>query len=257
MMGIKNRAFLVVASSLFLIISSCVTETKTGTREKRADATKRLGVSLIQEGKIKAGVNELLKAVELNPSDPEIHAYLGTAYREMKVYDRAIAQLKKALELKPKYPEAQNDLGTVYLVTGRLDLAIEMFEAAVADMTYRRPYSALNNLGVAYHQKMKYAKAVHYYSKAVEAVPEYSAAYDNMGLSYEMLGQWDNAIKAYEKAVQTSPNEPLYHLHLGTAYLKVGRNKKAIEEFHRTIENDESGVYKNEARGMLERAKKK
>jgi type IV pilus biogenesis/stability protein PilW len=221
-------------------------------RKKAADAKASLGTSLVQEGRLEAGLQELQEALKLDPDNPEFHNAIALGYRDLGKYPEAIHHLQKALELKPGFPDAENNLGTVYLMQGRVDTAIPLFEKAAANVLYRTPYISYRNLGFAYHQKGEYEKAIHYYNRAIERFPGFTPVYDDMGLTYEKMGKTDEAIASYKRCIELAPKVAVPRLHLGSLYLKLGLHKQAAAELKETIRLDPKGPYGKEAQRLLE-----
>jgi Tfp pilus assembly protein PilF len=220
--------------------------------QKRAEAKQSLGLSLIQDGQLQAGLNELNQAANLDPENAEIQNAIALAYRDMGNTDEAILHFRNALALKPDYPDAENNLGTVYLIRSEWKNAIQHFEKAAQSLSYRTPYMAYTNLGYAYHQMGLYQKAIEYYQKAIERWARYSPAYDNMGLAYEMLGKGDKAAEAYRQAMAAAPSSPLPHLHLARLYLKHNLHREAGESLIEVIRLDPRGSYGQEAKRLLD-----
>jgi type IV pilus assembly protein PilF len=220
--------------------------------QKKAEAKQSLGLTLIQDGQLQAGLNELIQAAKLDPENAEIQNAMALAYRDMGNTDEAIRHFQNALALRPDYPDAENNLGTVYLIRREWDKAILHFEKAAHSLSYRTPYMAYTNMGYAYHQMGRYEKAIEYYQKAIERWNRYSPAYDNMGLAYEMLGKWEKAVEAYRQASATSPSSPLPHLHLARLYLKLNLHREATESLIEVVRLDPRGTYGQEAKRLLD-----
>jgi Tfp pilus assembly protein PilF len=220
--------------------------------KKRAEARQSMGFSLIQDGQLEAGLNELIQAAKLDPENAEIQNAIALAYRDLGNTDEAIRHFRNALTLRPDYPDAENNLGTVYLIRREYENAIQHFEKASHSLSYRTPYMAYTNLGYAYHQMGRFQKAIEYYQKAVERNTRYSPAYDNMGLAYEMLGKGDRAADAYRQAIAAAPSSPLPHLHLARLLLKHNLHREAGESLIEVIRLDPQGSYGQEAKRLLD-----
>lgn len=89
----------------------------------------------------------------------------------------------------------------------------------------------LNNLGVAYHQKGMYDKAVEMYKEAVLLeIEDPSIVYKNLGQVYEMTEDTVSAIRSYEEAIKLDPNYAEPHFNLSILYLNQNNEDKANEE---------------------------
>jgi len=220
--------------------------------KKKAEAKLTLGVTLIQDGQLDAGLSELNESAKLDPGNAETQNAIALAYRAMGNTKEAIRHFHQALALKPDFPDAENNLGTVYLIRQEWDMAIQHFDKAAHDPSYRTPYMAYTNIGYAYHQMGQYKKAIEYYLKAIERWSRYSPAYDNMGLAYEMLGDWQKAADAYRQAIQTAPSSPPPYLHLARLYINMNLYREASESLVDVIRLDPRGIYGQEAKKLLD-----
>ncbi|NJL14813.1 MAG: DUF5112 domain-containing protein [Microscillaceae bacterium] len=68
---------------------------------------------------------------------------------------------------------------------------------------------ALNNLGVSFFELGDYAKALHFYQKALPLFKKYNLtgivfAYNNIGMVAEQRGQVSKALQLYQKALQAA-----------------------------------------------------
>jgi len=84
--------------SFVIILTGCAEDKALKKRQSQAKVD--LAKSLLAQGNLTAGLNELLQAVELDPKNPETQNELALAYREMNIYSHAITHFKKAIELK-------------------------------------------------------------------------------------------------------------------------------------------------------------
>ena len=219
--------------------------------KKRTDALQRLGASLVQEGSVRAGLEKLLEAAKLDPTNSAIHQELALAYRDLGEFQLSLDHFKKALELRPEFPQAWNNMGTVYLLLRQWDLAINCFQMAVGDILYRTPHFAYSNLGLAYIKKEQYQKAIASLRKALKSAPSYSPARTNMGIALERMNRWEEAMDAYKNAISVDPEYPASHFHLGRLYMRFNRNSEAAEELHQTIKLDPRGHLAQEAKKLL------
>ena len=74
-----------------------------------------------------------------------------------------------------------------------------------------------------------YPKAAEAFEKAVEAYPQYDAAYDNLGVTYVMLAQQDKARAAFEHAVQLNDKNPDADRNYARLLIANKENARAIE----------------------------
>lgn len=77
------------------------------------------------------GIQELNKALQLNPYSFLAHYYLGNAYNDLKDYKKAIQNFKKSIAFNPDFAGAYNNLGYAYWNSGEYELAYELFVKAM------------------------------------------------------------------------------------------------------------------------------
>lgn len=250
---LKKTSIALIFISFAVILTGCA-EDKAVTK-RQSLAKQDLGKTLLAQGDYTAGLNELLKAAELDPENPEIQYNLALGFRFMELHSKAITHFKKAIGLKPDYSEAYNDLGNTYLILSKWDLAITCFEKALENTLYTTPHFAHNNLGYAYYKKGEYNKAVESYREAIKYQPSFSRAFHNLGIVYEAMNEWDKAIGAYKESIRYAPKDPRSHFFLGKLYLKRNKPSLAIKEFEESIRLDENNVFTTEAKHLLETIK--
>lgn len=245
----NKKCILIIAIFLSTFLIGCAGD-KTLIR-KKSQALEDLGNSLIQQGDLRGGLEKLLEASRLDPENANIHNELGLAYRDLGIYQNSIAHFKRALALKAEFPEAQNNLGTVYLLLKEWDLAIDCFQRAVSDILYKTPHFAYNNIGLAYHNKGNYQKAIENYKRALRFFPSYSLCYENLARAYEAINSFQVAIQSYKKSISYAPDYPTPHFNLARLYIRLNRNEDAARELRLTMEIDPDGPYGNEAKRLL------
>ncbi len=68
-------------------------------------------------------VKRFQQAALRDPRNPDIHNYLGFAYRNLKQFDPAFKHYKRALELNPRHRGAHEYIGEAYLQVNDLSSA--------------------------------------------------------------------------------------------------------------------------------------
>jgi tetratricopeptide (TPR) repeat protein len=249
----RKSGIILIFISFTIILTGCA-EDKALTK-RQSLAKQDLGKSFLAQGDFTAGLNELLKAEELNPENSEIQYNLAIAYRFKDLHSKSITHFKKAIELRQNFSEAYNDLGNTYLILSKFDLAIKCFEKTLENPVYATPHFAYNNLGQAYYNKGEYKKAVESYLKAIKYQPSFSMAFHHLGITYEAMNEWDKAIGAYKESIQYAPKDPRSHFYLGKLYLKLEKPSLAIEKLEESIKLDKSNTFAPEAKHLLGKIK--
>jgi len=172
------------------------------------------GVELLKQGKTDEAILPLLKAVELDPKNPDARLNLAFAYDRQGRIDEAIVQYEKAVELNPRNPTARNNLGVLYDRTGRNDEAIREFEKAMEidpknASGQKNLETAKKNQSAIQERERQIGEAL----KKAEAQPKDPRASYALARLYAAYGKKDQAIGWLEKALKLGFND--------IGYLKV------------------------------------
>ena len=87
-------------------------------------------------------IEQLQKALELDPNFPAAYEYLGQAYLEKGMYEEAIATLRKAMSLSRNEASLKSELGNAYAAAGKKEAAIQILHDLLvqSSRTYVSPY---------------------------------------------------------------------------------------------------------------------
>ena len=120
----------------------------------KAELYIRMGSSLIEEGNYPGALTALLKAKEMDPSNPLVYNELGQVYFMRERYETAEQQFRKAVSLQKEYTDARNNLARVLIEEGKYAEAEKEINTVLADLTYGSTDRAYVNLGLAkFNQK--------------------------------------------------------------------------------------------------------
>ena len=81
---------------------------------KNVNAWIALGNDYFDDHKHQQSVDAYAKALALNPDNPDVLTDQGVMYRELKAFDKAIANWEKAQKINPKHIQSLYNLGVVY-----------------------------------------------------------------------------------------------------------------------------------------------
>lgn len=96
--------------------------------QKRARNHINLAKTLKKRGMDEKAVEEIEKAVALDPSNPEGHIVLGFFLLDQGELDRAVEHLSTGMELDPKSTDAKIGLGRAYRMKGQTDKALAILD---------------------------------------------------------------------------------------------------------------------------------
>jgi type IV pilus assembly protein PilF len=204
-------------------------------RKKEADARMRMGITYLEQRNLPMAMQELAKASELDPGNPEVEMVLGLAYQARGDMPKAEEHLRAAIDRKPDYADARNNLGIVLAERKAWDQAIREFEAAAANVMYTTPERAYFNLGEAYRAKGDPAKAEEAYGRALRANDRYAPAYIALAGVFGGQGKWTDAASVLTRCVNLLPDYTPGWMGLGRAYLRLSRPADALKAFDKAL----------------------
>ncbi|MFQ5648473.1 MAG: tetratricopeptide repeat protein [bacterium] len=163
----------------------------------------------------KEAIQNWVKAISLNPADPDYYFNLGIAFFELKNFIEAIENFNKALDLCPIYYKAHLILGTVYL------------------------------------KIRKFQKAEKYLQESLIFYPNHPLAYLNLGAVYSILKRYDDGIRMFLRSIELSSNEVRAHFGLAKIYSLRGEVDKANRYFKNVIDIGRNHQLTNHAKRAM------
>jgi len=223
-----------------------------------------LGADYFNKGLVEPALEELMKAVELDPNNPDAHNLLGLVWlrkgaeaEELSTrnqclkgesltlekqeadaqFKKAEEQLRKAISLKQDFSEARNNLAVVMIHFGRYDEAVQLEEKALSNIVYREPYAAQGNLGQAYLEKRDFVRAAKALRQALFEQPKFCVGRYRLAKVYYEQQEWDHAAEEIEQVTsdKACPIQEAYHL-AGMVALRRDDREKASRMFGRCVE---------------------
>lgn len=158
-------------------------------------------VYLEQKNEAKA-LSNFLTATEQNPDHHEAYMQIGLIYLA-KSDKKAWEYFTNALRTDPKSKEALYARGMYLQGQGFADSARKDYRALLnIDSNYA---TALFNMGYLDMLEEKFQPAILWFTKAVEANPQYYNALYNRGLCYELSGDKQAAARDFRRALTIEP----------------------------------------------------
>lgn len=253
------------------------------------------GRMLLQADAYDDAYEDLSKAADMNPSNPEILQALVRAAGGSGREQEAIARLDRLASTIPAEPALHIARSRLLASTGAIDSAVSAAERAVAirpaSMTAREQLaSLLTDAGDAgrlapvvgsmardapQHAATRYyvaaleflrqdfAAAVRLGEQAVAADPTDSRAQNLLGAAHASLGRFDAARSAFRAAERATPQDPRTQVNLGILDLRSGSAQDAVQHFASALalDPDSPGALTGladalERQGHLDRARR-
>lgn len=132
-----------------------------------------------------------------------------------------------------KNDEVENklDMGKAFMRTNMLTKAIACFEELLDNEETAQ--EALFYLGVIYHKKKDYERAVEHFKKLLEIRTDSIHIYNNLGVSLEKSGRSREAILVYTTGLEVSPSSSLLLANRGILRYRSGDYSGALKDLSR------------------------
>ena len=191
---------------------------------KRLDAITATGdyaeaVLALEDGKPKAAITVLLKAIAVNPHEADFHVRLADAYARKGSLNDARESLRDALRcpLKPRGREEPQRL-----IDNTNDLAAW----------------GLCGRGMAMNNKGDWNGALKSFDRAIELRSDYVDAYYGRALAKQSKGDLNCALADYDKIIALSPNAAVVYLIRGSLKTTKGDLEGASSDYAKAVELD-------------------
>jgi tetratricopeptide (TPR) repeat protein len=198
-----------------------------------------LGTHLLRYHGLEAAAKVLCYAVARYPRSARIIVALGVAYYSIGRYDDAIEQLCRAVDLDPSDTRALDFLGKMYdiapekgaEVTSRLArFAHEYPNNAAASYYYAVSLSRTNNGQLDFKTRRAVQDLL---VRSVTVNPAFAAAHFELGLLYEEEKNDVKAICEYSTAIKLEERQSKFHYRLARIYQRDGNSQSAAVEYRK------------------------
>jgi serine/threonine protein kinase/Tfp pilus assembly protein PilF len=204
------------------------------------------------------GLRALKDLVKKFPKEKRVHYYLGMYYHFKKMFNHAIEELSKALELDPTYGDAMNHLAYTYSDIGDFEKAIEYFNnyASVSP----GDANPLDSMAELYFRMGRLDEAIAKYKEALKVKPDFYLANDSIGYIYALKENYLEAMDWIDQKIYIAPspgvkgwgyfNKGFYHFWLGS-YEQSLREFQKASDLAEEIKNDEQKAWIEYMKGYV------
>ena len=174
------------------------------------------------------------KLISLKPDYAEAHANLGNSYKELKMYDEALASYSHALFFNPNLAEIYSNKGIVFNELKKYQEALQEYDKAIAMKANLA--SAYSNRGITLSELNRLDEALSSYTRAIELNPYDSEAYSNRGITLNELKKFDEALADYDRAIELNPSFAEAYSNRGNTLKELNRLDDALASYDRAIQ---------------------
>ena len=158
-----------------------------------------LSAALSKAGRLADAETVLLRAIESDLENGDLHKARGLALVQMGRNLEALLCYRNAVECNPSDPGAWNNLGNALFRSKQLTSAIECQRQAIALAATNPLYRY--NLGTSLAELQRHDEAIAEFTRALELNPGYHLARWNRARSYLVLGQYRAGWMDYEARI--------------------------------------------------------
>jgi Tfp pilus assembly protein PilF len=204
-------------------------------------AKRDLGIDYLASGRTAMAIRELSTSLEMDPSDPQTHLWIGEAYRRKGQTARSESFLLEAIEIADAIDDATTshaarlNLSALLSQMGRYEDSLTHCEALANDPTFSTPWRPLSNCGWALMKLGRLEEARTHFESSLEYFPRFGPALMNLSILEAKHGHRLKAIKLLEKALKsgrlTASGHAEANYRLGELYVALGRRDAAVDYF--------------------------
>ena len=173
-------------------------------------------------GRFDEALEEVRKALQLDPLSLITGASLGFIFIEKGDYNAAREQFRGLLDLEPNFYKGHSGLGRLAIEEGRYNEAIELFEKA---REISGNHSYLGQLGQAYALAGRRREALRLLEELSEIAQEKYVQACSTALIHVGLGDYDRAIDLLERSAEQR-EAPLVFLRVYPSYARLRRHPR-------------------------------
>ena len=198
------------------------------------------GKASLAAGRVQEAIREFDEVLNVNPSFPEAHFYLGEAHSQAGDWDKAILHTRRAIELSPKSPAYRNQLAMIFVQQKRYKDALPEILRAIE----LKPANFLEfyyyNLAGVYRSLLRMDEALRAYERVLSIAPKFYPAHVAVGELYLERHQLEKATQELTLATLLDSKQPRAYYLLGLARAQAGKHSEALEAFRKALDLDPS-----------------
>jgi type IV pilus assembly protein PilF len=177
----RGAAIAASVVSVLMILAGCVTTRSPHLTDNNAAADAaadnvELAHAYMQEGNLARAKEKLDRAMQENPTNPNLHSVYAQFYERINDQKKAESEFREAMRLAPGDP-AQLNFYAVYLCNQhRVDEGVTKMLQVANNPLYRTPEAAYTNIGVCLLTAHRDEEAESAFKRALAAHPEFAEA---------------------------------------------------------------------------------
>jgi type IV pilus assembly protein PilF len=222
-----------------LLLAGCETTgqrppSKPGPVNELANIHLRMGIEHLKQRNYDNAMEELNKALSMDPRDPSIHATLATLYERLDKLPLAEKHMEDAHRFGRNDSAIQNIYGSFLCQHGHYKEGLAIFDGVVKDPNYASPQIAYTNAGICAYDMGSKDKAEGYLQHALRVDPNVPQAVIQLAqIAYDKgrYGEAQGYLAHYHKIEGETPRG----LYLGAKIATHLKNNEEAERLRATL----------------------
>ncbi len=180
---------------------------------------------------------ELKRALQINPNSPEAHLFMGLLQSCLGNRSEGIRQLAEAARLDPLSPIIGSWQVYIFVANGRLD---EALAAAKRTMEIDPNYAYFEpSLAFVYREQGKLPEALDIYLRVAQTSGKPSAG---LAITYARLGKKEEARRVTDKLIALAEANYYAGDQISAAFAALGDEEAALRWLSRAVEEHSGGI---------------
>jgi tetratricopeptide (TPR) repeat protein len=187
-------------------------------------------------GQHDSALQNLDRAIELNPKLAWAVTSRGKTYQALKRYEEALQDFDRAIELAPNYTWAIVSRGETYQALSRYEEALKDFDRAIElDPNLYNLYWVIANRGETYQALSRYEEALQDFDQAIELDPNDTWAIANRSETYLFMKHYEESLKDLDQLIVMDSQEDWYRYLRTLVYLVLQQTDLAKADLDNAI----------------------
>jgi tetratricopeptide (TPR) repeat protein len=169
------------------------------------------GTLLFDMGRDQDAMNDFLLGMKNNPDEKEkceLYVNMGSVYGRLGNYPKSLESFNQALLLEPKSKNGLINRGILLSLQGDLDGSLADYLLYLESHPGDPDYRVFNGIGTVYFNKGQHARALPYFTQAIETGKGDGQTYMNRSQCHFILGDKPSALQDAKTAQQKGYNVP-------------------------------------------------
>jgi tetratricopeptide (TPR) repeat protein len=179
-------------------------------------------------------IHELTLSLSLDPRLKEAFTVRANCYISTGDRKAALQDINRAIDLDPVDPSNYATLERYYNLSANFDQIFGDLDRRIS----KNPHNAVLLIAKAIaHEKLaEPSKAIDSYSSACLIDPKCAEAFNNRGRLQQELSKYDHAIRDFSAAIKLEPTNPYPYRDRASCYAAIHKDKETIADISRVID---------------------